>query len=152
MAEVRLPGAYHLLWIGMLAELICGERVCFKLIDALLLLYKSGQPQWLVIKAEWFITLHIYIYIFFNVIVSVFALITTVPGAPEVFVQQAGGSVVMLSWDLKRKNGIITKYTVAYFNVDDNSNKEILTTAETELRIEKLVPGKTYEFQVKNRM
>ena len=97
-------------------------------------------------------TAYIYIYIFFNVIVSVFALITTVPGAPEVFVQQAGGSVVMLSWDLKRKNGIITKYTVAYFNVDDNSNKEILTTAETELRIEKLVPGKTYEFQVKNRM
>ena len=55
----------------------------------------------------------------------------------------------MLSWDLKCKNGIITKYTVAYFIVDDNSNKEILTTAKTELRIEKLVPGKTYEFQVK---
>ena len=96
--------------------------------------------------------IYIYIYIYINVIVSVFALITTVPGAPEVFIQQAGGSVVMLSWDLKCKNGIITKYTVAYFNVDDNSNKEILTTAETELRIEKLVPGKTYEFQVKNRI
>ena len=100
------------------------------------------------IKAEWFITPQIYI--FFTVIVFVFALITTVPGAPEVFVQQAGGSIIVLSWDLKCKNGIITKYTVAYFIVDDNSNKAILSTSKTELRIEKLVPGKTYEFQVKN--
>ena len=88
----------------------------------------------------------------FFVFVFVFALITTVPGAPEVFVQQAGGSIVVLSWDLKCKNGIIKKYTMAYFIVDDNSNKEVLTTAKTELRIEKLVPGKTYEFQVKNRI
>ena len=86
----------------------------------------------------------------FTVIVFVFTLITTVPDAPEVFVQQAGGSIIVLSWDLKCKNGIITTYKVAYFIVDDNSNKEILTTAKTELRIEKLVPGKTYEFQVKN--
>lgn len=79
-------------------------------------------------------------------------MITTVPDAPEVFVQQAGSSIIVLSWDLKCKNGIITKYTVAYFIVDDNSNKEILTTAKAELRIEKLVPGKTYEFQVKDRI
>ena len=43
MAEIRLPGVYHLLWIGMLAELTCGERVYLKLIDVLLLLFKSGN-------------------------------------------------------------------------------------------------------------
>ena len=79
-----------------------------------------------------------------------FALVTTVPGAPEVFVQQAGVSVTVLSWQLKCKNGIIKKYTVTYFIVDDNSDKEILTTTKTELRIEELVQGKTYEFQVRN--
>ena len=77
-----------------------------------------------------------------------FCLVTTVPGAPEVFVQQAGVSVTVLSWQLKCKNGIIKKYTVTYFIVDDNSDKEILTTTKTELWIEKLVPEKTYEFQV----
>ena len=88
----------------------------------------------------------------FTVIVFVFTLITTVPDSPEVFVQQAGCSIIVLSWEQKCKNGIIKTYKVAYFIVDDNSNKEILTTAKTELRIEKLVPGKTYEFQVKNRI
>ena len=77
-----------------------------------------------------------------------FALVTTVPDAPEVLVQQAAVSVTVLSWQLKCKNGIIKKYTVTYFIVDDNSDKEILTTTKTELWIEKLVPGKTYEFQV----
>ena len=79
-----------------------------------------------------------------------FALVTTVPGAPEVFVQQAGVSVTVLSWQLKCKNGIIKKYTVTYFIVGDNSDKEVLTTTKTELRIEELVQGKTYEFQVRN--
>ena len=79
---------------------------------------------------------------------SKFALVSTVPGAPEVFVRQVGVSVIVLSWKLKCKNGIIKKYTVTYFIVDDNSDKEILTTTKTELWIEKLVPGKTYEFQV----
>ena len=37
---------------------------------------------------------------------------------------------------------------MTYFIVDDNSDKEILTTTKTELWIEKLVPEKTYEFQV----
>ena len=55
MAEIRLPGVNHLLWIGMLAELTCGERVCLKLVDVLLLLFKSGQPQWIVMKAERFL-------------------------------------------------------------------------------------------------
>ena len=77
-----------------------------------------------------------------------FALVTTVPGAAEVFVRQAGVSVIVLSWKLKCKNGIIKKYTVTYFIVDDNSDKEILATRKTELWIEKLVPEKTYEFQV----
>ena len=72
-----------------------------------------------------------------------FALVMTVPGAPEVFVRQAGVSVTVLSWQLKCKNGIIKKYTVTYFIVDDNSDKEILTTTKTELWIEKLVPEKT---------
>ena len=75
-------------------------------------------------------------------------MVTTVPGEPEVFVQQAGVSVTVLSWQLRCKNGIIKKYTVTYFIVDDNSDKEILTTTKIELRIEKLVPEKTYEFQV----
>ena len=79
---------------------------------------------------------------------SKFALVSTVPGAPEVFVRQVGVSVIVLSWKLKCKNGIIKKYTVTYFIVDDNPDKEILTTTETELPIEKLVPEKTYEFQV----
>ena len=77
-----------------------------------------------------------------------FALVTTVPGAPEAFVQQAAVSVTVLSWQLTCKHGIIKKYTVTYFIVDDNSDKEILTTTKTELWIDKLVPGKTYEFQV----
>ena len=77
-----------------------------------------------------------------------FSLVTTVPGAPEVFVRQAEVSVIVLSWKLKCKNGVIEKYTVTYFIVDDNSDKEILTTTKIELRIEKLVPEKTYEFQV----
>ena len=75
-------------------------------------------------------------------------MVTTVPDAPEVFVRQAGVSVTVLSWKLKCKNGIIKKYTVTHFIVDDNSDKEILTTTKTELWIEKLVPEKTYEFQV----
>ena len=75
-------------------------------------------------------------------------MVTTVPGEPEVFVQQAGVSVTVLSWKLKCKNGIIKKYTVTYFIVDDNSDEEILITTKTELWIEKLVPEKTYEFQV----
>ena len=79
---------------------------------------------------------------------SKFALVSTVPGAPEVFVRQVGVSVIVLSWKLKCKNGIIKKYTVTHFIVDDNSDKEILTTTKTELWIEKLVPEKTYEFQV----
>ena len=37
---------------------------------------------------------------------------------------------------------------VTYFDVDDTSDEESLTTPETEQRIQKLSAGKTYEFQV----
>ena len=37
---------------------------------------------------------------------------------------------------------------MAYFIVDDNSGEQVVTTTKTKLQIEKLVPGKTYEFQV----
>ena len=63
-------------------------------------------------------------------------------------VQQAGVSVIVLSWELKCKNGLIEKFLMAYFIVDDNSDEQIVTTTKTKLQIEKLVPGKTYEFQV----
>lgn len=54
----------------------------------------------------------------------------------------------MLSWKLTCENGIIEKYLVTYFDVDDTSDDERLTTPETEKRIDKLRAGKTYEFQV----
>ena len=63
-------------------------------------------------------------------------------------VQQAGVSVFVLSWELKCKNGLIEKFIMAYFIVDDNSGEQIVTTTKTKLQIEKLVPGKTYECQV----
>ena len=63
-------------------------------------------------------------------------------------VQQAGVSVIVLSWELKCKNGLIEKFIVAYSIADDNSDEQIVTTTKTKLQIEKLVPGKTYEFQV----
>ena len=63
-------------------------------------------------------------------------------------VQQAGVSVILLSWELKCINGLIEKFIMAYFIVDDNSDEQIVTTTKTKLQIENLVPGKTYEFQV----
>ena len=72
----------------------------------------------------------------------------TVPGRPEVSVQQGEDGAIVLSWKLKCKNGIIEKYMVTYFDVDDTSDEESLTTPETEQRIQKLSAGKTYEFQV----
>ena len=63
-------------------------------------------------------------------------------------VQQAGVTVTVLSWALKCKNGLIEKFIMAYFIVDDISDEEIVTTTKTNVRIEKLVPGKTYEFRV----
>ena len=79
---------------------------------------------------------------------SILAFFATVPGIPEVSVQQAEDGATVLSWKLKCKNGIIEKYMVTYFDVDDTSDHESLTTPETEQRIQKLSAGKTYEFQV----
>ena len=63
-------------------------------------------------------------------------------------VQQAGVSVILLSWKLKCENGLLEKFIMAYFIVDDNSDEQIVTTTKTKLQIENLVPGKIYEFQV----
>ena len=63
-------------------------------------------------------------------------------------VHQAEDGATVLSWKLKCKNGIIEKYMVTYFDVDDTSDDESLATPETEQRIQKLSAGKTYEFQV----
>ena len=79
---------------------------------------------------------------------SILAFFATVPGIPEVSVQQAEDGAIVLSWKLKCKNGMIKKYMVTYFDVDDTSDDESLTTPETEQRIQKLNAGKTYEFQV----
>ena len=79
---------------------------------------------------------------------SILAFFATVPGRPEVSVQQAEDGAIVLSWKLKCKNGIIKKYMVTYFDVDDTSDDESLTTPETEQRIQKLSAGKTYQFQV----
>ena len=79
---------------------------------------------------------------------SILAFFATVPGRPEVFVQQAEDGPTVLSWKLKCKNGIIEKYMVTYFDFDDTSDDESLTTPATEQRIQKLSAGKTYQFQV----
>ena len=85
---------------------------------------------------------------FFVMSLSILAFFATVPGIPEVSVQQAEDGATVLSWKLKCKNGIIEKYMVTYFDVDDTSDHESLTTPETEQRIQKLSAGKTYQFQV----
>ena len=63
-------------------------------------------------------------------------------------VQQAEGGATVVSWKLTCKNGIIEKYMVTYFDVDDTSDDEHLTTLKTKKRIKKLRAGKTYEFRV----
>lgn len=89
-----------------------------------------------------------YLYVFVLLHVCIMALVTTAPGKPQVFVQQAEDGAIVLSWKLKCKNGIIEKYMVTYFDMDDTSDDESLSTPETEQRIPKLIAGKTYEFQV----
>ena len=89
-----------------------------------------------------------YLYVFVLLHVCIIALVTTAPGKPQVFVQQAEDGAIVLSWKLKCKNGIIEKYMMTYFDMDDTSDDESLSTSETEQRIPKLIAGKTYEFQV----
>lgn len=89
-----------------------------------------------------------YLFVFVLLHVCIIAFVTTAPGIPQVFVQQAEDGATVLSWRLKCKNGIIEKYLVTYFDMDDTSDDESLSTPETEQRIQKLIAGKTYEFQV----
>ena len=56
----------------------------------------------------------------------------TVTGKPKVSVQQQGVSVFELSWELKCKNGLIEKFIMAYFIVDDNSGEQVVTTTKTK--------------------
>ena len=69
------------------------------------------------------------------------------PSKPEVSVEQPEAAVIV-SWILKRENGIIKDYHVTYLREDDSSDSKTLTTQKTELQFENLIAGKTYEFQV----
>jgi len=80
-------------------------------------------------------------------VVDRFILHIIVPGKPEVSVAQPEEAVVV-SWILEEKNGFIKDYHVTYAREDDSSDNESRTTQETELQVENLMAGKTYEFQV----
>ncbi|KAL9970842.1 hypothetical protein ACROYT_G023292 [Oculina patagonica] len=71
----------------------------------------------------------------------------TIPGKPEVSVKQTKDTV-LVSWDLKQRNGIIKRYHVKYIRQDDSSDTKTLTTKEMEQLFKDLKAGKTYEFQV----
>jgi len=71
----------------------------------------------------------------------------TVPGKPEVAVEQLKDTVVV-SWKLEQKNGIIKVYHVTYIRTDDSSETETLITKKMEHQFGDLKAGKTYEFQV----
>ena len=71
----------------------------------------------------------------------------TVPGKPEVAVEQPEDAVVV-SWKLEQKNGIIQGYHVTYIRTDDSSATKTLITKKMEHQFGDLKAGKTYEFQV----
>ena len=62
--------------------------------------------------------------------------------------KQAEDGATVLSWRLKCKNGIIEKYMVTYFDVDDTSDHESLTTPDSKVKCRKnvRVPGKLFSF------
>lgn len=70
----------------------------------------------------------------------------SVPGKPEVFVEQPE-TVVVVSWTLTEKNGIIEEYFVTYVREDDLSETQTIATRKMEAHFE-LMAGKTYELQV----
>lgn len=76
-----------------------------------------------------------------------FIFYLTVPGKPEVSVEQPKDAV-LVSWTLEQKNGIIKDYHVTYIRTDDSSETETLTTKKMEQQFRVLKAGKTYEFQV----
>ena len=76
-----------------------------------------------------------------------FILHIIVPSKPEIFVEQPEEAVIV-SWTLKAKNGVIKGYHVTSIREDDFSDIKTRTTQETEIQLDNLVAGKTYEFQV----
>ena len=71
----------------------------------------------------------------------------TVPGKPDVSVEQPNDAVVV-SWKLEQKNGIIKGYHVTYIGTDDSSAIKTVITKKMEHQFGDLKAGKTYEFQV----
>ena len=69
-----------------------------------------------------------------------------VPGMPEVSVEQPDKAVVV-SWILKRKNGVIREYHVTYINTNDSSETKSRQTKRTEIQFD-LKAGNTYKFEV----
>ena len=65
---------------------------------------------------------------------------------PEVSVEQPDKAVVV-SWILKRKNGVIREYHVTYINTNDSSETKSRQTKRTEIRFD-LKAGNTYKFEV----
>jgi len=76
-----------------------------------------------------------------------FILNNTVPGKPEVSVEQLEEAVVV-SWMLLAKNGVIKGYHVTSMREDDFSDIKSRITQGTKLQFDNLMAGKTYEFQV----
>ena len=74
-------------------------------------------------------------------------LLITVPGKPEVSVEQPG-EAVFVSWTLLEKNGVMKGFHVTSMREDDPSDIQSRTTQENELQFDNLIAGKTYEFQV----
>nr|XP_058972509.1 ephrin type-A receptor 4-like [Pocillopora verrucosa] len=70
----------------------------------------------------------------------------SVPGMPEVSVEQPDKAVVV-SWILKRKNGVIREYHVTYINTNDSSETKSRQTKRTEIQFD-LKAGNTYKFEV----
>lgn len=69
----------------------------------------------------------------------------SVPGKPEVFVEQLKTAVVV-SWKIKVKNGILKECYVTSVRKDDLSKTQTLVTKKMEAQFD-LKAGKTYQFQ-----
>ncbi|XP_073249604.1 ephrin type-A receptor 4-like isoform X5 [Porites lutea] len=71
----------------------------------------------------------------------------TVPGRPELFVEQ-NEVTVSVSWTLQHKNGIIKNYEVTYVREDNYMDRRSIPTNKTKHEYKDLQAGKTYKFQV----
>lgn len=77
----------------------------------------------------------------------------SVPGIPtELRVEIISLSEIILRWNLKKKNGVITYYQVTYYekNQKENVLKLVKNTTKTSISITGLKPKKTYFLQVRN--